>query len=123
MKKLLGLLKIFRRDLIVVASALFNRDTPQKVRLLFLLAFFYLLSPVDVLPDAIPLAGVLDDAVVVPGAVYGLMKLLPPKVQRQSEENADRILKKTLIVGLIAAVAIFLWLALIAYGVYRLFLK
>jgi len=40
----------------------------------------YLLSPVDLIPDAIPFVGALDDLVLVPLAIRWLLKRLPPEI-------------------------------------------
>lgn len=40
----------------------------------------YVLSPIDVIPDFLPLVGVLDDVVIVPFAIRWLLRRLPPEV-------------------------------------------
>ena len=40
----------------------------------------YVVSPIDVVPDFIPLLGVMDDIVIVPFAIRWLLKRLPPEV-------------------------------------------
>jgi uncharacterized membrane protein YkvA (DUF1232 family) len=44
------------------------------------LIVLYLVSPVDLIPDALPFVGVLDDLVIVPLAIRALLKRLPPAV-------------------------------------------
>ena len=44
----------------------------------------YLLSPIDLVPDAIPFLGVVDDLVLVPFAIRWLMKRLPPELRRDT---------------------------------------
>ena len=77
MRRILTFLKLFRYDLLVMLVAIKHRDTPRNVKGLLLAAILYLLSPIDLLPDAIPLAGVIDDVVIVPAAVMGLTKCCP----------------------------------------------
>ena len=72
MGRILGLLRLFRRDIIVMLMALKERDTPGKVKGLLLLSILYLISPIDIIPDAVPFFGFLDDAVIVPTAICGL---------------------------------------------------
>lgn len=71
MGRILGLLRLFRRDIIVMLMALKERDTPGKVKGLLLLSILYLISPIDLIPDAVPFFGFLDDAVIVPTAICG----------------------------------------------------
>jgi uncharacterized membrane protein YkvA (DUF1232 family) len=40
----------------------------------------YVVSPIDVVPDFIPLLGVMDDIVIVPFAIRWLLKRLPPEI-------------------------------------------
>ena len=68
MRRILTFLKIFRYDLVVMLIALRHRDTPRRVKGLLALAILYLVSPIDLIPDTIPLVGILDDAVIVPAA-------------------------------------------------------
>jgi uncharacterized membrane protein YkvA (DUF1232 family) len=44
----------------------------------------YLISPIDLVPDAIPFLGVVDDLVLVPFAIRWLLKRLPPELRRDT---------------------------------------
>ena len=48
----------------------------------------YLLSPIDLVPDAIPFLGVVDDLVLVPFAIRWLLKRLPPELRREGAQNS-----------------------------------
>jgi uncharacterized membrane protein YkvA (DUF1232 family) len=52
-----------------------------------LLLALYLLSPVDLLPDAIPVLGVVDDLVLLPLALRWLLSRLPAALQRELERR------------------------------------
>lgn len=120
MRKILSFLKIFRYDLLVMLAAVRHPDTPRRVKGLLALAFIYLISPIDLIPDAIPLAGVVDDAVVVPAAVMGLKNLLPTHVRRYAEGQADAVSRYMPAVLIVASLFIFSWVFMIVYGLYRL---
>ena len=120
MGRLIGIFKLFRRDLIIMLLALKNRETPGKVKGLLLAALLYLIFPVDIIPDAVPLAGILDDAIVVPLAVEGLMKLLPGQVRRESEAQAQHVLRYAPAIVAGASLFIISWLALIIFGIVKL---
>ena len=77
MGRLLGVLRLFRHDILVMLLSLKSRQTPRKVKGMMLLAILYLLSPIDLNPDAIPVLGMVDDVVIVPAAIAALMRLLP----------------------------------------------
>ncbi|MBO6203168.1 MAG: DUF1232 domain-containing protein, partial [Selenomonas sp.] len=84
MRRILTFLKLFRYDLLVMLVALKHRDTPRNVKGLLIAAILYLVSPIDLIPDAVPLAGIIDDAVIVPAVVMGLTNMLPAHVRYQA---------------------------------------
>ncbi len=111
---------MLRKDLIIMLLAMRHPDTPRKVKGLFLAGFLYLLSPIDLIPDAIPLAGIMDDAVVVPAIVYGLKRVLPYHVQQDSQARAQYVMRNLPIVLGAATIFILTWALLILWGVYSL---
>jgi uncharacterized membrane protein YkvA (DUF1232 family) len=56
--------------------------TPWAARLLSLLIAAYALSPIDLIPDFIPVVGVMDDMILVPLAIRWLLRRLPPEIAR-----------------------------------------
>lgn len=120
MGRILTFLKLFRYDLLVMLVALKHRDTPKNVKGLLLAAILYLVSPIDLLPDAIPLAGIIDDAVIVPTAIMGLTNMLPGHVRHYAEDQAGKMLRY--MPAILAATTLFVvcWLGLIVYGLYKL---
>ena len=82
----------------------------------------YRLSPIDLIPDFIPVLGYLDDLVIVPFGIRGVVKLVPADVLVEPPEEAGRRLAarpragqeppRSSRYGSFLAVAI-LWLALI----------
>ncbi len=118
MKKLFAFFNIFRRDIVTMLIAIKNPRTPLKLKGILALAVIYLVSPVDFLPDAIPLAGIVDDMVVVPAAVYGVMNLLPASVRSDSEAKAAAVFRHVPLVVACVTIFIGLWLLLIVFGIY-----
>lgn len=58
-------------------------DTPRISRWLLGLALAYLLSPLDLIPDWLPLIGQLDDLIIVPLLVYLALRQIPPELIAQ----------------------------------------
>jgi uncharacterized membrane protein YkvA (DUF1232 family) len=73
---LLGRLLQFRNELFALWQAFLAPGTPLHLKALMLLVPLYLLSPIDLIPDFIPLAGWLDDLVIVPMLVNWIFGLL-----------------------------------------------
>lgn len=101
---------------LVVYYAARDPRTPLHVRLLALLVAAYALSPIDLVPDFIPVLGYLDDLILVPLGVALVIRLLPAAVRESAREQAERA--STRPVSRTAAVCIVLiWLlSLLALG-------
>jgi uncharacterized membrane protein YkvA (DUF1232 family) len=67
----------FRNELIVLWRAFIAPGTPLWLKGLMLLVPLYLISPIDVIPDVIPILGWVDDLVIIPLLVSWLVSLLP----------------------------------------------
>jgi len=74
------------------ALFLAGRDprTPWYARALALLIAAYVLSPLDLIPDFIPLVGHLDDLVIVPAGLALAIRLVPPGVMAEARQQARR---------------------------------
>lgn len=60
--------------------ALKDKDTPKLAKFLGLLAILYAIVPTDLISDAIPFLGLLDDAIVLPFLIYITTKLIPDSI-------------------------------------------
>ncbi len=60
--------------------ALNNPRTPRVAKWLLRITFGYLLSPIDLIPDAIPVLGFVDDLVVVPALLLTVRWLIPREI-------------------------------------------
>jgi uncharacterized membrane protein YkvA (DUF1232 family) len=67
----------FRNELVIVWRAFFAPETPLWLKGLMLVIPAYLLSPIDLIPDFIPVLGWVDDALVVTLLVNLIVRLLP----------------------------------------------
>ena len=77
MTRLLLRFVTFRNELATLWRAFLAPGTPMHLKALMLLVPAYLLSPLDLVPDFIPLLGWLDDFVIVPLLVGWIVKMLP----------------------------------------------
>ena len=79
-KRLAMLWTLVRGDARQLWFALRHPRAPGWLKLGAALIVLYLVSPIDLIPDAIPLIGVMDDLVLVPLAIRWLLKRLPPEI-------------------------------------------
>lgn len=89
---------------------------PWYVKILTLLVIAYVISPIDIIPDFIPVIGLLDDAILVPIAIALIIKLVPEEVTRDYQSQQQQIKSRGLkIAGVVIVVSIWLLIILLCY--------
>ena len=63
--------------------------TPWYAKALGLFVVAYALSPIDLIPDFIPVPGYVDDVLLLPGLIWLTLQLLPPDVLTECRGHAD----------------------------------
>lgn len=93
---LLSRLLTFRTELVTLWRAFLAPETPWHIKALMLLVPLYLLSPLDLIPDVIPLLGWVDDFVVIPMLVSWIVRMLPQRAPAYSRApEGDRVIDGT----------------------------
>jgi uncharacterized membrane protein YkvA (DUF1232 family) len=113
--------RTIRRD--VHALYLASRDprVPWHVKVLALAVAGYALSPIDLIPDFIPVIGYLDDLIIVPIGILLVIRLVPAEVMAEHRELAKAAQDRPVSRGAAAAI-IAIWMAacaLVAWLVWR----
>lgn len=101
--------RTIRRDAIAVYLAARDPRTPWYAKALALCVAGYALSPIDLIPDFIPVLGYLDDMILVPLGILAVIRLVPAEVLADSREAAARIAARP-VSRTAAAVILALWL-------------
>lgn len=110
--------KEIKKDVIVVWLIAKDKRTPILVKFLALIIAAYALSPIDLIPDFIPILGYLDDIIIVPLGLLLVMKLTPQHIKDDCKVIAAGLAEKP-INRLAAGFIILIWLFLLAYlGMY-----
>lgn len=78
-----------KRDGLTLWFAGKNPATPWHAKALGFFVVAYALSPIDLIPDFIPILGYLDDVVLLPALIWFAVKLLPEDVLTQSRRQAE----------------------------------
>jgi uncharacterized membrane protein YkvA (DUF1232 family) len=105
--------RALKREVRALALAYADPRTPWYARVVVACVVAYALSPIDLIPDIIPLLGMLDDLILLPIGIVLAVRLIPPDVLAECREQA-RTLPAPPASRLAAAVIIALWLALAA---------
>ena len=109
-------------EVVALAIALRDPRTPVAARLLIMLVLAYALSPIDLIPDFIPVLGLLDDLVLVPLGIAFALRLVPAPVMVEARERAATQRERSRRhVWLGAALVLAIWLALLVWAVLAFF--
>lgn len=83
-----------KRDVVTVYFAARDPQAPIGARILAAVVAAYALSPIDLIPDFIPVLGYLDDLLIVPLGLLLVMRLMPDDVLANARAKADTLLTK-----------------------------
>lgn len=88
--------------------------TPWYARVFALIVVAYAISPIDLIPDFIPVLGYLDDLILIPAGIVLVLKLIPPEVMQDARRQSASVLAKNHPAGRIAAaVTVAIWVILV----------
>lgn len=85
--------KKLKKDIPAVFLALKKRKTPWYAKILAILTIGYALSPIDLIPDFIPVLGYLDDVIILPLMVAATIKAVPTDIMDQCRTESELIWK------------------------------
>lgn len=75
-------------DIPAVFIALKAKETPMAAKLLAGITIIYALSPIDLIPDFIPVLGYLDDVIILPSLIALTIRMIPPDQFAQCRVHA-----------------------------------
>jgi len=116
-------LEFLKRNLLTLYYAMKHPRTPWPAKLMAGLVIGYAVSPIDLIPDFIPVIGYLDDLLLLPLGIWLVFKLTPVAVIdecRELAQNNPLSLKPAF--NLATVVIVLFWL-LAFYGVYLFFAR
>ena len=122
--KLMALWKKWARGLRLQAFTLYyaykNPRTPWYAKLWSMIVVAYAFSPIDLIPDFIPVLGYLDDLVLIPLGMAVAVKLIPKDVLAECRQLAqDRIDGRKPTNWIVGGIVIGIWVALAAFVLSR----
>ncbi len=86
--------RLVLRDGLALYVAARDPRTPRLAKLLALLVAAYALSPIDLIPDVIPVLGILDELILLPIAIALIARLIPADVMAESRAAAQAMVEK-----------------------------
>jgi|SRR5256885_14024710 uncharacterized membrane protein YkvA (DUF1232 family) len=109
--------RAIRRDVVAVWIAARDPRVPWYAKALALAVAAYALSPIDLIPDFIPVLGYLDDLIIVPLGILLVIKLVPAELMAEFRAEAARreaaprstVAAVVIVLTWIAAAGLLLW--------------
>jgi uncharacterized membrane protein YkvA (DUF1232 family) len=112
-----------KRDVVALWFACKDARTPRWAKVVAVFTVGYALSPIDLIPDFIPILGFVDDAIILPGLIWLVLRLIPPHLMADFRSKAEQWLAggnrkpvsragAAAIVVLWLATAVWLWVSL-----------
>lgn len=113
-----------KRQLWALFLAFKDPETPWKAKAIIIFAIAYATSPIDLIPDFIPVLGQLDDLIILPALIALALRLIPPQVAARCRREAWKHLEagdrfKTGASTAASAAFVAIWLAVIVWIVSR----
>jgi uncharacterized membrane protein YkvA (DUF1232 family) len=100
-----------KREIVALSLAAKDPRTPWYARALVLCILAYALSPIDLIPDFVPVLGLLDDLLLLPLGIYIAINLTPASVLTDCRQRAAAMDYKLPKSWIVAAVIILIWMA------------
>ena len=85
--------KRIKANIPAVFLALKDTRTPFPAKLLAAVTIGYALSPIDLIPDFIPVLGYLDDVILLPALIALTMKLIPEDIWEECKQKSENLWK------------------------------
>jgi uncharacterized membrane protein YkvA (DUF1232 family) len=120
MKRLREWAQRFKAELVALWFCTRHPRTPFLAKMLAMALVTYAFSPIDLIPDFIPVLGYLDELVILPAGIWLVLKLVPGDVLAECREQAARWLadqqprpRNYLATALVVALIFAIWLAVL----------
>lgn len=82
-----------KRQLWALFLAFKDQETPAMAKAIIIAAIAYATSPIDLIPDFIPVLGQLDDLIILPALIALALRMIPPRVAARCRREAWKRLK------------------------------
>lgn len=108
-----NLVRRLKQDIHALYLAARHPGTPWYAKLFVVCVVAYALSPIDLIPDFIPVLGYLDDFILIPAGIWIATRLIPSGVLDECRQRAELNSKMDAAAGRIAAAVIMgIWISL-----------
>jgi uncharacterized membrane protein YkvA (DUF1232 family) len=108
--------RALKRETVALYLAARHPDTPWYAKVLIAGVVAYAVSPIDLIPDFIPVLGYLDDLVLIPLGIALAIRMVPPAVMAECRTRAEASVTDKKSGRIAAAVIVVIWVLVAALG-------
>ncbi len=112
-----------KRTITALYFAVLDAKTPWYAKAFAILVIAYALSPIDLIPDFIPVLGYVDDLILLPIGIWFAIRLIPPQIMVEARQRATDRPRIDNPLGLVAAGVIIVLYALVAIWLWRYYFR
>ncbi|MFJ8071859.1 YkvA family protein [Peribacillus sp. NPDC096447] len=122
LKKIKAWTRNLKKQVFILYFAYKDNRVPWYAKLFAACVVAYAFSPIDLIPDFIPILGYIDDVIIVPLGIMLGLKMIPASVLTDCEEKAEELMKKgkpkNWIVG---SIIILIWGLILIWGIITIY--
>ncbi|WP_010490683.1 MULTISPECIES: YkvA family protein [Pseudomonas] len=125
LQRVRGWAKALKRQVMMLWFSYRHPQTPWLPKVVAIIVVAYALSPIDLIPDFIPILGYLDDVILLPLGIWIVIKLMPAAVLEECRQLTlawEKTQQPRPVSRVAAIVIILLWLALLA-GLWKFYTR
>lgn len=116
--------KALNAELTAVYLSMMDKRTPWFGKIMIIITISYALSPIDLIPDFIPVLGYLDDLIIIPLLLTASIKLIPKDVLAENRIKARENIQINKKIGIFSAIVIvLLWVGIIIAVLFKVLNK
>jgi len=118
LEKLKARARALKNEAFAIYRAAKDPRTPWYAKALIYFVVAHTFSPIDLIPDFIPVLGYLDDLIITPGGLWLAVRMIPPEVLKEARKTVatQRVEGSVGYVG--AGIIIFMWIVVLIGVVY-----
>ncbi|MDD7794669.1 YkvA family protein [Clostridium sp. 'White wine YQ'] len=127
MRKVINKLKSeaskMKKEVTALIIAYKRNDVPLIAKILAIIIVAYAVSPIDLIPDFIPVLGYLDDIILIPLGITLVLKLIPREIMEECREEAKKEIDKKSKIGMLGVILTLAVWAVVAFTIIKAYFK
>ena len=109
--------RALKHETVALYFALRDARTPWYAKIFAAFVVAYAFSPIDLIPDFIPILGLIDDLIIIPAGIRLVVRLIPPKVMEEARLTASAKNPERSVGWIGAGIIILVWLLVAAWAI------